>query len=392
MTLEQDIKNIETQLINWRRTLHANPELSFEEHWTSDYIVQELSKFENIEISKPTATSVLGRLEGAKPGRKIGLRADIDALPIKEDRPDLEFSSVNDGRMHACGHDAHAAMLLAAAKVLNNHVNELSGEIYFIFQHAEELPPGGAQEIMATGVLNDLDFIYGQHVYSTFEKGMIGIKTGPVTSNSDTFEVTIRGYGGHASQPENSVDPLIISTKAINSIQDIISRMIAPLDSAIISTTNIHAGEGAQNVIPNTAWFSGSVRTVNESTRDFIEKKIEQAVKSQCEFYCASYDFHYARGYSSVINSEEETRVIEQLLNGKFGDRVFEMDIQLGGEDFSAYSEKIPATFVMLGARNSDKDMIYPHHHPKFAIDEDVLIDGVAMLVTTAFKMTREDY
>lgn len=216
------------EVVTWRRTMHKHPEISFQEHWTSGYIKSELEKMGDIEISQPTETSVLGIIKGAKPGRKVGLRADIDALQIQEERDDIDFASTNDGAMHACGHDGHAAILLGAAKVLVQNRDELNGEVYLIFQHAEEEPPGGAQEMVATGLFDDLDFIYGQHLFTPIPTGKIGITNGPITSNSDTFDLKIQGRGGHSSQPENSIDPIVIGGQVLNQFQTIISRIASP--------------------------------------------------------------------------------------------------------------------------------------------------------------------
>lgn len=191
--LENMIKEVAPKVIEWRRDMHRHPELSFEEYWTSEYIENALKEMDGIEIQRPTKTSVLGIIKGDKPGRKVGLRADIDALPIQEDRDDLDFVSEIDGKMHACGHDSHASMLLGAAEVLSKNKDKIYGEIYLIFQHAEELPPGGAIEMVETGLFDDLDVVFAQHIMTTKPIGEIHIKSGAVTANSDTFELTIQG-------------------------------------------------------------------------------------------------------------------------------------------------------------------------------------------------------
>ncbi|WP_156291911.1 M20 metallopeptidase family protein [Oceanobacillus salinisoli] len=388
MDLEQQIKEIMPSVIDWRRTMHQHPEVSFEEHWTSQYIEEELRKIGNIEISRPTPTSVLGIIKGKKPGKKIGLRADIDALPIHEERDDLEFKSKEDGVMHACGHDGHASILLGAAKVLADNTESLYGEIYLIFQHAEELPPGGAQEMVATGLFDDLDFIYGQHLFSTIPLGKIGIKKGPVTSNSDTFELVIKGKGGHAAMPENSIDPVIVGTQIVNQFQTIVSRITSPLDSVVISTTKFHAGS-AKNIIPDTAVLEGSVRTIQEETRELVKEKMEKAVASICASYDCDYEFDFQYGYSAVVNNEEMTEKVIDMATKAFGDKVFEYPLGMGGEDFSAFSRVIPGTYAFIGAMNADKGFDYPHHHPKFGLDEDSFIDGVKMMVHVALEMAK---
>ncbi|MBP2077055.1 amidohydrolase [Oceanobacillus polygoni] len=386
MDLNKLIEEVIPDVIAWRRAMHEHPELSFEEYWTSQYIEDQLRQMDHIEFSRPTKTSVLGIIKGKKPGKKIGLRADIDALPIQEERDDLEFKSKKAGVMHACGHDGHAAILLGAARVLSQNIDLVSGEIYLIFQHAEEQPPGGAQEMVATGLFNDLDFVYGQHLFTPISVGKIGITKGPITSNSDTYDLLIKGKGGHASQPEDAIDPIVIGTQIINQFQTIVSRITSPLDSVVISTTQFHAGS-ATNVIPDTATLQGSIRTIHQETRELVKEKMEKAVASVCDFYGADFEFNFQFGYDAVLNNEEKTDRVIDIATQLFGERVFHYPLVMGGEDFGAFSKVIPGTFVFIGARNEEKSFDYPHHHPKFAIDEASFIDGVKLMVHVGLEM-----
>lgn len=386
--LKERIQEVMSDVLHWRRTMHKHPELSFEEYWTSGYIEEQLKEIGQIEIKRPTETSVLGIIRGGKPGKKIGLRADIDALPINEERSDIDFVSENEGVMHACGHDGHASILLGAAKVLVEEKDELHGEIYLIFQHAEETPPGGAVEMVETGLFDELDFIYGQHLFTPIPSGKIGLLNGPVTANSDTFDVIIKGSGGHASQPENSIDPVMIGAQVINQLQTLVSRVVSPLDSLVISTTNFHAGS-AKNIIPDTAELAGSVRSINPAIRQMAEEKIEKIIQSICDVYGANYDYTYTKGYSSVVNDEEKTNQVRAIATKHFLDDVFEFPLAMGGEDFSAFSERVPSTYAFIGVGNAEKDMEYPHHHPKFGMDEEAFSTGVEMFVAVALNMPR---
>ncbi len=389
--LNKEIKAVESKVIGWRRDMHKHPELSYEEHWTSDYVEQALRQMDGIEISRPTETSVLGIIRGGHPGRKVGLRADIDALPIQEDREDLDFTSEIDGRMHACAHDAHAAMLLGAAKVLSKNKDHIHGEVYLIFQHAEEVPPGGAKEMVATGQFDDLDVVFAQHIMTTLPVGEIHIKSGPVTANSDIFNLTITGKGGHSSQPENSIDPVLIGSRIVSQVQDIVSRLASPLDNLVVSVTNFHAGTGAENVIPQTAKISGSVRSASKEMRELAKEKIETIINSNCEIYGATYDLDYTYGVTAVINDEAETSKVRETLTETFGaERVKEMIMMMGGEDFGAFTENLPGVYIMIGTYNEEKDCIYPHHHPKFKIDEDVLIEGISTHVNVALGLGKD--
>lgn len=388
MNIEKQIQEVMPKVLEWRRTMHQNPELSFKEYWTSEYIEKQLREIGNIEIVRPTETSVLGIIKGKNPGKKIGLRADIDALPVHEERDDLEFKSKNDGVMHACGHDGHAAILLGAAKVLVENIDEINGEVYLIFQHAEEIPPGGAREMVATGLFNDLDFIYGQHLFSTVPVGQVGLSKGSISSNSDTFNLVIKGKGGHAAYPDLSIDPVIVGTQIVSQFQTIVSRMASPLDAAVISTTNFHAGsEVAVNIIPDTAVIKGSVRTLNEKTRELVKEKMESVIAGVCASYGCGHEFEFVYGYSAIINDDEMTEKVINIAKELFGDQVIDHGLGMGGEDFSAFSRIIPATYGFIGGQNVEKDFHYPHHHPKFGLDEDGFINGVKMMVHVAMKI-----
>ena len=377
------------QVIAYRRHLHQHPELSFQEYETSQFIYDEMSKLENVEVTRPTATSVLVKITGGKPGKKIGLRADIDALPIQEQRDELDFKSVVDGKMHACGHDGHTAVLMVATQFLAEHVNELAGEVYSIFQHAEELPPGGAKEMVATGLFDDFDFIYGHHLFSTMPLGMIDIKPGPNTGNSDLYELTIYGKGGHAAFPHTSIDPIIIGSQILAKIQTIISRKMDPMHAGVISNTVFQAGSpNALNVIPDTAFLAGSVRSNDKGDRLMIAEEIDRVAKATCDAYGATYKLDYLYGYSAVYNNEATTQIVQDIAEELFPGKITQLPPMLGGEDFSAFSDIVPATYIWIGAGNAEKGYDYPHHHPKFALDEESFLIGVKMFVAVAMNYT----
>jgi len=386
----ENIHSRKDQVIAYRRYLHQFPEPSFQEYETSQYIYDEMSKLDNVEVTRPTETSVLVRITGGKPGKKIGLRADIDALPIQEERPEFDFQSKKDGLMHACGHDGHTAILMVATQFLSEHAEELEGEVYSIFQHAEELPPGGAQEMVATGLFNDFDFIYGHHLFSTLPLGTIDIKTGPNSGNSDLYELKIFGRGGHASHPHKSIDPVIIGGQILEKLQTIISRKVDPIHAAVISNTVFQAGaSNALNIIPDTAYLGGSVRTDDSKVRELVTKEIENVIKSTCDAYGATYELDYTYGYGTVYNDENTTEIVQNIADNLFPGETVELPLSLGGEDFSAFSDIVPATYVHIGAGNEEKGYDYPHHHPKFAIDEESFLIGVKMFVAVAANYSK---
>jgi len=356
-----------------------NPELSFEEVETSQFVYDKLLSFGGLEVYRPTKTSVIARLIGDKPGKILGLRADMDALPINEET-NLAFASKKSGVMHACGHDGHTAMLLGAAKILSQRKEEIRGEIKFIFQHAEELLPGGAQEMVKAGVVDDIDYIVGLHLMSTLPTGKFGITYGHLTSNTDMFDLRVIGKGGHSSQPENSVDPIAVSAQIINNLQHIVSRNLSPSDQLVISITELSAGT-AKNVIPEFVDIGASVRSFCPKVREEAVMLIERIVKGITEAHGASYQYNYTYGYSSVINNEKLTKKVEETIIEEFGsDAVENSDPIMGGEDFSAFSEKVPGCFIPVGAGNKEKGFNYPHHHPRFDIDEDALEGGLRIL------------
>lgn len=378
----QDLNQYQDLLLGYRRHLHQHPELSFQEFKTAEYIVENMAKLSHAEIIRPVGTSVLVKFKTGKPGPKIGLRADIDALSITEERTELPFISQNNGIMHACGHDIHTAMLMSACHYFNDNFESLTGEVWAIFQHAEELLPGGAQELVKTGLFNDLDFIYGQHIWSGLPVGMLDIKAGPASSNSDTYEIKIQGKGGHASQPDASIDPIIIGTMIVQKFQSIISRMISPQEPGVISNTLFESGRSsALNVIPDTCTLGGSVRSASDEVREIMRSNIIKLAESTCTEYGATCTIDYQMGYGVTDNNPEKTAFVRSIAENMTDTTIISEKCMLGGEDFSAFSKIVPATFVFVGGGNSELDFSYPHHHPKFGIYESSMIYGLQLLV-----------
>ena len=374
------------EVIGWRRHLHRNPELSFGEEETSRFVYETLHSFGGLELSRPTPTSVVARLVGQRPGRVVALRADTDALPITEEN-DFEFASGKPGVMHACGHDGHAAMLLGAAKVLGGMREEVNGEVRFLFQHAEEQPPGGAGQMIEAGVMEGVDAVIGIHLSSYLPVGKIGLGYGPMGAAADTFGLWIIGKGGHAARPNRVVDTVAIAAQVVTNLQHVVSRNADPLDSVVVSVTRI-AGGTTHNVIPETVEMEGTIRALQEEVREKIPGTMERVIKGVTEAHGASYSFEHRRGYGPVVNDEEVTRIVEATAREVFGEAAVEcMPPAMGSEDFSAYQRVTPGTFFSVGARNEAKGITYPHHHPRFTIDEDALPIGVKMFVCAAFEL-----
>ncbi|PKF89789.1 amidohydrolase [Bacillus sp. BA3] len=385
------IEAVKDEVIAWRRYLHKYPELSFQEEKTAQFVYETLQTFGELEISRPTKTSIMARLIGQQPGKVIALRADMDALPIVEEN-DFDFVSQNSGVMHACGHDGHTAMLLGTAKILTQLKDQIKGEVRFLFQHAEELPPGGAQEMVRAGVLDGVDMIIGSHLLSTLPLGKISLGYGPVMAGADTFNITVVGKGGHASQPELTVDPIAIGTQVVSNLQHIVSRYRDAQEALVISVTQFHAGS-AINVIPSKVSIGGSVRSFNPELREEIPNFIERIVKGITEAHGATYEFDYQFGYAPTINDEEVTRLMDETVCEIFGEDSREISKPImGSEDFSAFQKVVPGSYIGIGARNEEKGIIYPHHHPKFTVDEQALQNGVKLFVHGTLKMLNLTY
>lgn len=388
MTFEylQDLETYQDRLIERRRALHQYPEASYQEVETSATIERFLNTLEHAEVLKPTATSVIAKFKGKQSGLKIGLRADIDALPIHEEVENIDYKSKNEGYMHACGHDGHTAMLMTACEWFNDHIDQLNAEIYCIFQHAEELRPGGAQAIMESGLLNDLDFIYGQHLNPELELGYVDIKEGPVTTNSDDYKIIIKGIGGHSSKPSQAVNPINLASLILQAMNEIPSQAVDSQESVVISNTYIQSGNlTALNIISDQLILGGSIRTFDDEIADFIEERIRQIVDGICSIYGASFQFTYNRGARAVHNASQPTQKVKAIAKEFLQDKLVTLKPVMFGEDFSAYSNRIPATFAMVGSRSGEKTA-YPLHHPKFNIDEEALMVGLKMLIAVALN------
>jgi amidohydrolase len=380
------VDEIREQVIAWRRYLHENPELSWQEEKTAQFVYETLESFGGLVLSRPTKHSVMARLIGTKPGRVLAMRADMDALPIEEEN-DFPFKSKVPGVMHACGHDGHTAMLLAAAKILSGLREEIAGEVRFLFQHAEEDAPGGAEEMVEAGVMDGVDAVIGIHLWATQPVGKIGVVYGPMMAAPDTFRITVLGKGGHAALPHQTIDSIAIAAQVVTNLQHVVARNVDPLDQAVLSVTKFHGGT-AHNVIPGSVEMEGTVRTFDPELRKRIPALMERVVKGITEAHGASYAFEYEEGYRPVINDAEVTGVIEETVREVFGEEAVDrMRPVMGGEDFSAYQQKAPGCFVFVGAGNEEKGIVYPHHHPRFTIDEDALEKGVRLFVHAAFKL-----
>jgi amidohydrolase len=289
--------------------------------------------------------------------------------------------------MHACGHDGHTATLLAVARSLVSLRDSLDGEVRFVFQHAEEKPPGGAVELVEAGVLEGVDAIVGAHLMSIIDTGQIVVLPGPELAAADLFEITVRGRGGHGAMPQQTVDPVAVAAQLVSALQLPVSRQTDPLDSAVLSITRI-VGGSAHNVIPETVELWGTVRTFRPETREEIRESMARISESVTAAFGAEADFRWVEGYPAVVNDPRVAGVIAEAASAVVGNGgVVDIPPIMGGEDFSAYLARTPGAFVLVGARSEEAESAYPHHHPRFTVDERALPIGVAVLVRSALAL-----
>lgn len=373
--------DVKADVLRWRRHIHAHPELSFQEHKTADYIAQQLESFGGLTLTRLTPNSVVADLQGAYPGPRYALRADIDALPIQEEN-DEPFCSTVPGVMHACGHDAHTAMLLGAAKVLTQCQPALHGSVRFIFQHAEELPPGGAQELVDLGVLDGVEKIFGLHVMPNFPTGDVGLKEGVFCASTDNFDITITGKGGHGSMPHLCIDPVVIGAEVVTALQNVVSRRIDPLQVPVLTIATFQSGE-SYNVIPERVKLAGTLRTHHASVREQVPQLMEQIISGITAAQGAQYELRWTRGYVNGDNHPDACAIARQVIEKAAGSQALREIAQplFGGEDFSSYQQKVPGCFLFIGSGNEKIGATYGVHNPRFRLDEDALHNGVKLHV-----------
>ncbi|MDQ3894752.1 MAG: amidohydrolase [Actinomycetota bacterium] len=373
--------------MSWRRHLHRHPELSFHEHQTARYIEERLASFGGLELSRPTPTSVVGRLVTGRGGPVLALRADIDALPILEESA-LPFASERDGVMHACGHDGHTAGLLAVARLLLGLRGQLRGEVRFLFQHAEEQLPGGARELIAAGVLDGVDFVVGCHLVTSLELGAVAVPVGPFMAAPDTFSIVVEGRGGHAAAPHDTVDPVAIAAQLVTNLQHVVARETDAGERVVVSVTRI-AGGSADNVVPESVELGGTVRTFSTELRDRTRAAMERVGAGVTRAHAAGYRFEYAEGYLPVDNEPALARRVTGAVRRTLGEDAVVTDSPpvMYGDDFSAYQREAPGVYFHTGARSEETGAVFPHHHPRFTFDERAMENAVAAFVETAFEL-----
>ena len=385
--IRPEILDLQSDLVQWRRRLHQKPELGFEEHLTAKFIEQQLQKW---DISYQTAiakTGIVATITSNSSGKVLAIRADMDALPIQEAN-EVDYRSQHDGKMHACGHDGHTAIALGTAYYLQQHRDLWQGTVKIIFQPAEE-GPGGAKPMIEAGVLQNpnVDAIIGLHLWNNLPLGTVGVRPGALMAAVECFRLEIIGKGGHGAMPDQTVDSIVVASQIVNALQTIVSRNVKPLDAAVVTVGEFHAGT-ALNVIADTANLSGTIRYFNPQLEILIGDRLEAIIAGICKMHDAQYKLNHWQLYPPTINDKAIAELVRsvaiEVVETPMG--VVPECRTMGGEDMSFFLNEVPGCYFFLGSANPEKELAYPHHHPRFDFDEAALSMGVEMFVRCVEK------
>lgn len=388
--LSERIEQIYSQMVEWRRMFHMEPELSFQEERTPARVVEILRGFDIDVRTGVGGRGVVGTLTGGRPGKTVALRADMDALPIQDEKT-CTYRSRVPGVMHACGHDGHMAALLGVARLLSEMREEIPGQVRFLFQHAEEVIPGGAREMIQDGALDGVDAVYGVHLWTPLPVGVVGIKGGPLMAAADSFQIEIFGKGGHGGLPHEAVDAIVVASHLIVHLQTLISRQVDPLKSGVISVGTIQGGQGF-NVIAERCTLTGTVRTFDPVLRGQLHERIREIAEKTCALYGATCRVTYQWGYPALVNDTVEAHRVASVARRIVGDdRVWELQPVMAAEDFAYYLGKVPGAFCFVGAGNREGDRDFPHHHPRFDFDENAMKFAAELLASTALTYLKDE-
>lgn len=391
VNIRPEVKAIGSDIISQRRHFHRHPELGFQETETANHVAGYLRKL-GFQVAEGVGkTGVVGLLEGDSSGRCIGLRADMDGLPIQETGK-VSFKSVNDGVMHACGHDGHMAMLLGAATILSGMKDRLRGSVKFIFQPAEE-GGGGARYMIDEGVLKrpEVEEIYGIHLWNYQDYGTVGIKEGPILAAADRFRIEVKGRGGHAAAPQGTVDAIVVASQLIQALQTIVSRNTNPLESTVVTVGKMEGGHSF-NVIADRVELMGTARAYTEDNRQLIMRRMKEITDGVASTYGARIELDYEDGYPPTVNTGDETQKASAAARKILGEGVQYPYMSMGGEDFAYYLQKIPGCFFFVGSAPADAEpRSVPHHASHFYFNEEALLAGTSIWVQLVEDLLMRD-
>ncbi|MBZ5499459.1 MAG: amidohydrolase [Acidobacteriia bacterium] len=383
--LRDEAQSLAEELIRWRRDFHRHPEIACQEHRTSAVIRQFLESLA-LQVRACAGTGLIGELQGMPGGKTIALRADMDALPLKEEG-DKDYASENPGACHACGHDGHMAILMGAASLLSRRSGEFPGKIVFLFQPAEEKLPGGARQMIAEGALQDVDAIFGLHLWQGFPTGTVACLRGAMMASTDEFAITVAGKGGHGAMPQVAVDPILATSQLVVNLQSIVSRNVDPLQASVVTVGKIEGGF-AHNIIPSQASIYGTVRTFDREIQRLIEKRIEEIMEGTCRIFGAKGILKYERGYPALVNNAAMSDLVLEVARRTLGAGcVQEAAPVMGGEDFAYYLQQVPGAFLFFGMGDGTE---FPHHHPAFDIDERALPQATLLMSSLALEYLKK--
>lgn len=381
--LKEAIKSYNDELTEIRRKLHSEPELSWEEFKTTDFVCAYLDEL-GISYRRTEPTGVIAEIEGGKPGKTVALRGDMDALSVEELNKELSYASKEAGKMHACGHDAHTAMLMIAAKALNVIKEDLPGNVRLLFQPAEEVAQG-AKALVEQGAVGGVDNVFGIHIWSQMPTHKVSCTPGPSFASADLFKVTFKGKGGHGAIPQACIDTAVVASSFVMNVQSVVSRTIDPQQGAVLTVGKMVVGTRF-NVIAENAVIEGTVRCFDPEVRDHIETQLTHYAENVAAVYGATARVEYTRGTQAVINDEDSALLVQQVASEAFGeDVIYHEKPTMGGEDFSFYLDEVPGSFALVGSGNPEKDTEWAHHHGKFNIDEDALRTGAELYAQYAW-------
>ena len=388
--LKNKAQTYRDEMVAIRRHLHQNPELSYQEVKTTQYILDKLDALD-IPADRPLDTGCVGIIEGGQASDKVvALRADIDALPIAEEgEHKREFISQNEGIAHCCGHDGHTANMLGVAHILSDLRDKIEGTVLLIFQPAEEKLPGGGRLLCETGYLQEkgVDVIYGLHSNPNLEPGKIALREGPLMARPDEFKIEMIGKGGHAASPHEAVDPIVMASEVVQQLQTIVSRNVNPTEPAVVTVGKMSGGS-AHNIIPEKVEMLGTVRTFSAKIANKIKDRIESIAKGVAEASGGSYTFTFDHGYPAVTNTDWATDIVINKANELLGEENVELmeEPLMAGEDFAFYQQHFPGVFFFLGSGREETGSTYSWHHPKYNIDEECFETGAALMALLALQ------
>ena len=385
ISIHELVEKQKNYVIHLRRHFRSFPELGGQEFETQKKIIKEL-KAMGLAPRIAAGTGVIVDINGGRPGKTIAIRADMDALPI-QDEVEQPYCSKNAGCCHACGHDGHTAMLLGIGKIFTAIRPDLAGTIRLLFQPSEERYPGGALAMIADGALEEVDAVIGAHLWQPLEVGTMGLTYGPMMASPDEFTITIKGFGGHGSMPHQTVDPLYVGAQIVLALKTITGNNVSANELAVLSLGMFKAGD-IFNVIPDSAVLKGTVRTFSQAIRETIFDAAQRICDGICAAAGATNNLEIYYGFPPVINDPAIAKIVAQAGETIVGEQaVLELKPSMVGEDFSYYQQKVPGCFMFIGVGNKDKDIIYPHHHPKFDMDEDALSYGIEIMTVSALML-----